>query len=167
MYRTLLLAATCVVAGCQRADVPNQPPQSTVRSEAKGSVAIDTSTLESKEWEEAIATARSHMSKFGGFYSLMRIVLEDAQPNEKIKAQAAKTKKLTPQYHGGGSAFEQKRSGDFLFIEHINSNRRKDGRDPLVVESPTRGTETVWIDVPTRDELGIVGDIRIKKTPLQ
>lgn len=134
---------------------------------ASGSLSyeVDRSDVGSADWRDAIATAKSHMSRFGGYYSLMRVVLKTAAPGEKIRVDATKLKDLTSEYHGGGRQFRSVKSGEFVFIEHINSARRQNGKDPVVLESAARGKSTVWIDVPKRGSLAIVGDIEVQANP--
>jgi len=127
----------------------------------KTGYSIDRSTLESSEWKEAIRTSKSHMSKFGGYYSLIPIILENPRPQETIRANITKIKKLTPPYHGGGLQFQNTGSREFVFVQHIMTARRRDGQDPLLLSSPRRGTNTVWISVPSKGVLGIVGDIHL------
>jgi hypothetical protein len=118
---------------------------------------------ESPEWQQAIRTAESHMGKFGGYYSLVRVILETPLEGETIRGDITKLKELRPEYYGGGGQFRDVQSGEFLFIQHINSARRRNGSDPLVLKSTTRGTNTVWVPVPLRDRLGIVGNVVMKK----
>ena len=100
---------------------------------------LDRSGVESADWRAAIATARSHMSRFGGYYSLMRVVLKGAKRGEKVRVDATKLKALTGKYDGGGRQFREVRSGEFVFIEHVKTSRRRKGKDPVVLQSPTRG----------------------------
>lgn len=118
-------------------------------------------SLQSPEWQNAIKTAQSHMSKSGGQYSLARIILDSPQPGETIRAKIVKVKDLTPEYHGGGGAFQKTENEGFIFVQHIAGAHRKDEHDPLVLSSETRGSQTVWIKVPKNGTLGIVGDIRV------
>ena len=126
-----------------------------------GVVIKDGSILESPEWAQAIRTAESHMRKFGGYYSLARVILDVPQEGETIRCDITKLKALSPEYNGGGGQFRDVQSGGFLFIQHIKSTRRVNGSDPLVLKSSARGTNTVWVPVPSLDKLGLVGDILV------
>jgi hypothetical protein len=143
-----------------------------------GPASVRTADLTDPEWKQAIGTASAHVAdhrqgllanaRFSPSsipeyvsYSLARVILVDPQPGETVNAAILNTKELTADYHGGGSLNQRVNSGDFVFIDHVVSARRKDGRDPLILSSPHRGTSTVWVSVPTDGELGIVGDIVI------
>jgi hypothetical protein len=122
---------------------------------------IDRSAMDSERWRKAVATANQHMAE-RGYYSLLRVILQDAQPDETIRVDASKLKDLTPKYDGGGGQIRSLKSGEFVFIEHINSTRRKNGKDPVVFNSASRGNRTIWVDVPERGRLGVLGDVVIE-----
>ncbi len=101
------------------------------------------------------------MLKTCGFIIVLIAVGCAAEPNEKIRASFTKVKKLTPQYQGGGDTFQETGNEEFVFVQHINSSKRKDEHDPLILSSSARGTQTVWIKVPEDGTLGIIGNIRV------
>lgn len=120
--------------------------------------------IDSPEWRNAIATARAHMSG-RGHYSLMRVFLDDSLPKETIQARGTKLKELTALYSGGGGEFRETHSGEFIFLEHINSNRRRDGQDPVNLGCSPHGTSTIWVTEPPSGQLGIVGDVILNRCP--
>lgn len=75
-----------------------------------------------------------------------------------IAAQSIKLNSLD-MFPGGGGMFRDLNSGDFLIVEHINSSRRRGGKDPLEIKTATHGQLEAWIPVPARGELGVYGDI--------
>ncbi len=109
-------------------------------------------------WRQAIAAAKSHS---GGkrYYSVFRVVLKNGRRNEKVTVRGHKLKELTAKYDGGGGSIRTVGNGEFVLLDHINSASRKDGQDPVTIESPTRGKITVWIDVPPIGEVNAHGDI--------
>lgn len=126
---------------------------------------LDRTRLESPEWQTAIATAKSHMSRFGGYYSLLRVVLQEPKSNhERLRVDANKLKDLTPEYHGGGGRFRDVASGDFVLMQHVPASHAK-GTDPVVLRSLYRGMATIQITVPTRDVLQVVGDVVVHSRP--
>ena len=161
MRTAVCLIIVCMATGCRTVTHRDMDASSSPQAEQARVFEIDRSTLKSSEWKQAIRASKSHMSKFGGYYSLIRIVLENPRPQETIRANITKIKKLTSAYHGGGSQFQDTGSREFVFVQHIMTARRRDGQDPLLLSSPTRGTNTVWISVPSKGVLGIVGDIHL------
>lgn len=122
---------------------------------------LDRSHLESPEWQTAIATAKSHMSRFGGYYSLLRIVLrEPLSDHEQLRVDATKLKDLTPEYSGGGGRFRDAANGGFVLMQHVSASPAK-GTEPMVIRSIYRGMATIRIPVPTRDVLQVLGDVVI------
>lgn len=120
---------------------------------------LDRTHLESPEWQTAIATAKSHMSRFGGYYSVLRIVLQEPlSEHEQLRVDANKLKDLTPEYSGGGGRFRDVSHGGFVLVQHISTSRAQ-GADPIVLRSLYRGMATIQVPVPTRDVLQVVGDV--------
>lgn len=159
-WTTALMVAGMFVAGCGFA----------------GSVAVHQDDLASPEWRQAIAAATNHLADHRErlltranvpeagvsnylHYSLARVILVAPQAGETVRAEITKIKELNPAYDGGGSLFQMTGDRQFVFVEHINSAQRSNGQDPLILTSPRRGTNTVWVPVPMDGELGIVGDV--------
>lgn len=128
---------------------------------------LDRSHLESPEWQTAIATAKSHMSRFGGYYSLLRVVLQEPKSDhERLRVDATKLKDLTPEYYGGGGRFRDVASGGFVLIQHLpNGASSVNGTAPVVLRSLYRGMATIQIPIPTRDVLQVVGDVVVHPRP--
>ena len=118
------------------------------------SFTVNQEVLDSPEWQDAIKRALSHQSG-RGYYTLMRFVIEDAAVDEKIHAQGIKLKDLTVKYDGGGGLSRTVPSGGFIFLEHINSSRRTNEKDPVNVSVLSHGITDIWVDVPPK---GILGD---------
>jgi hypothetical protein len=79
-----------------------------------------------------------------------------------ISAQSIKLNSLD-MFPGGGGMFRDLNSGDFLIVEHINSSRRRGGKDPVDIKTTTHGQIKLWIPVPARGELGVYGDVILPK----
>lgn len=122
---------------------------------------LDRSHLESPEWQTAIATAKSHMSRFGGYYSLLRVVLQEPKSDhERLRVDATKLKELTPEYSGGGGRFRDVASGGFVLMQHLpNGASSVNGTAPIIFRSLYRGMATIQIPIPARDVLQVVGDV--------
>lgn len=120
--------------------------------------------METPEWHAAIATAKSHMSRFGGYYSLLRVVLQEPRSDsERLRVDATKLKDLTPEYDGGGGQFRDVASGGFVLMEHIpNARSRANGTDPIVLRSLYRGMATIQIPIPTQNVLQVIGDVVVQ-----
>lgn len=127
---------------------------------------IDRSAIESEEWQAAIKRALSHQAG-RGYYTLMRVLVDDAAPGETIQAQATKLKELTERYDGGGGEFRVLPSGGFVFFEHINSTRRRNGRDPVKLGAFSHGTTQIWVDEPPAGVLGVLGDVILSRCPTE
>jgi len=135
-------------------------------SEGRKRFRIDQNDLGSPEWRSAIELAEKHVGG-RGYYTLMRVILEDSRPEEKIQAQATKLKQLTEKYYGGGGEYRVVNSGGFIFFQHINSTRRQDGRDPVTVGAPAHGRTRLWADVPSNGTLGVLGDVILRRYPIE
>jgi hypothetical protein len=129
---------------------------------------IDKSELDSEVWRKATATAKNHIatgkSQMGGAggYTLMRVVLKNPDPKERIEVHAVKLKDLKPEYYGGGEALRFVSDGEFVFFEHIDGASRRNNQDPLLLKSTVRGSNTIWVDVPKQWELQVLGDIIVE-----
>ncbi len=133
-------------------------------AEAEGRFRIDQSRLDTPEWREAIRKAKSHQSG-RGFYTLLRVIAEDANPKEPIQLQATKLKEFTEKYHGGGGEYLVGLSGDFVLFQHINSVHRRNQRDPVVLGSLAHGKSQLWAEVPSAGTLNVVGDVILRSCP--
>lgn len=161
MKHTLLLAvAVALFTGAfvrrpVRGDEPAAPATAPPASHE-----IDRSQIDSPEWKEAIATAKSHMSKYGGCYSLLRVVFKDpmsAEERIRVEVSRAKLKKLTKEYTGGGGRDHDVNNGGFVFVEHLPERRNE--KVPLALKSLFRGKATIEIEAPTPGVLQVVGDV--------
>lgn len=112
-----------------------------------------------REWRAMIAHSRNlpQMRAGNGQMTLLRVVLKDGNPNAPV--QLTSTKLVLPQEGSGGGLYQQVQNGDFVLVEHINSARRKDEKDPVEIASFTHQRATAWVDVPPRGQLGILGDV--------
>lgn len=84
-----------------------------------------------------------------------------SQRENLIHVSSTKLVSLDPQDAGG--MLKEVKSGDFVVVEHINSTRRKDGRDPVQVGSWTHRHAELWVPVPPRGQLGVVGDLVLER----
>lgn len=123
---------------------------------------IERGGIHSEEWQTAIKCALSHQSR-RGFYTLMRLVVNESDKTETIQAAGTKLKELTEQYHGGGGTYQVLDNGGFVFLEHINSSRRRNGRDPVTLGANSHGTTELWVDVPPNGVLGVLGDVVLNR----
>ncbi len=120
-----------------------------------------------RQWRAMIAHARNlpSLRTGNGQLTLMRIVLKDGNPNAPI--QLTSTKLVLPQDGSGGGLYQQIKNGDFILVEHINSARRKDDKDPVEIGSFTHHRATVLVDVPPRGKLGVLGDVILPPVPTE
>lgn len=79
----------------------------------------------------------------------------------RIHATGCKLISLDPQ--DGGGLYKQLKSGDFVVMDHIATDKRKDGRDPLQIGSWTHRHAELWVPVPPRGELGVLGDLVLER----
>jgi hypothetical protein len=122
--------------------------------------------IASTEWRSAIDTARSHAGG-RGYYSLMRVFVDDSSSSELIQVQGTKLKELSARYSGGGGEFRTICNGEFVLFQHINSVRRRDGCDPIRMGAFEHGSSTIWVEQPPMGELGIVGDVILSRCPVE
>ena len=91
-----------------------------------------------------------------------------SHPAEKppvIQLSSVKLLGLGDVNSGGGGMYRELQSGDFVIVEHINNSRRRDNRDCMHIGSTTHQQGELWVPVPPRGQLGIVGDVVLKQTP--
>lgn len=91
-----------------------------------------------------------------------------SRPAEKppvIQLSSVKLLGLGDVNSGGGGMYRELQSGDFVIVEHINNSRRRDNRDCMRIGSTSHQQGELWVPVPPRGQLGIVGDIVLKRTP--
>jgi hypothetical protein len=159
MTRQILLAAITALSSAYASDVQSGLPS----GEKKELVYyLDKSQLDSESWREAIATAQSHMEG-SREYTLMRIVLKNSATNETIDLVADKIKDLTPKKRNGcNGEICHVQSGEFVIFEHIESTKRRNKQDPLLLRSSLRGEKTIWVDVPQYGEVQVLGDVIVK-----
>lgn len=88
-----------------------------------------------------------------------------AQPERKVvNVQLTSTKLNTlDSFPGGGGMYRNAGHGDFILVEHINSTRRRGGRDPVQVRSFTHHHADLWVTVPPRGQVGVLGDVVLKR----
>ena len=68
-------------------------------------------------------------------------------------------------FPNGGGMHREVHHGNFVMVEHINSTRRKGDKDPVKIESFFYRDTQIWVPVPPSGELGIFGDIVLRRTP--
>ncbi len=121
--------------------------------------------IKTRKWRAMISLARNLPSIRAGHgqMTLMRVVLEDGAPDAPV--QLTSTKLVLPEKGSGGGLYQQIRNGDFVLVEHISSSERKDDKDPVEIGSFTHHRSTIWLDVPARGELAVLGDVIISPVP--
>lgn len=120
-------------------------------------VKIRQDDIDSPEWQEAIRKAEK-IARRGSRYTLLRVNLPDGAPSDVIQLRGGQLEKLSAGGINGG-AFCACRSGEFIVMTHNGSGRKK--RTPLKVAAMDYGQGTVWVDIPERRTLGVLGDIEI------
>ena len=166
MIRQILLVAVTALNNAYASDVQ---PELRSAQEPVLLYRIEKSKLDSEIWRKAIATAKNHIasgkSQRGGTgdYTLMRVFLKNPDPKERIEVHAVKLKDLKSEYYGGGEALRFVSDGEFVFFEHINGATRRKDQDPLLLKSTARGANTIWVDVPKKWELQVLGDIIVER----
>lgn len=126
---------------------------------------VDQSQLDTEEWQDAIRKALNHQSN-RGYYTLLRVQVDDT-PSEQIQAQATKLKDFTEKYNGAGGEFRVLHNGEFLLWEHINSDRRRNERDPLQLGAFSHGRSELWVEVPKARVLNVLGDVVLHRCPAE
>lgn len=86
-----------------------------------------------------------------------------SQPTKTDIVQVTSTKVVSLQELSGGGAFRETANGDFILIEHINSTRRVNDRDPVRIGSFTHHVADFMVPVPPRGQLGILGDVVLSR----
>jgi hypothetical protein len=96
----------------------------TIGAMEEGGFRIDPTT-DTPEWQKMIALSRDlrQIRSGRGQLTLMRVLLEDGDPDALIQLTSAKL--LLPEQGTGGGLYRQIRSGDFVLVEHFSSARRK------------------------------------------
>jgi hypothetical protein len=84
-------------------------------------------------------------------------------PTKQDIVQVTSTKVVSLEELSGGGMFRELANGDFILIEHINSTRRTEGRDPLRIGSFTHHEADFLVPVPPRGQLGILGDVILSR----
>jgi hypothetical protein len=134
---------------------------------ANPALRLDVSRLEQSDWKAVIAECKELGQLRSGFGSmtLMRVLLDDARPDDMVQLTSIKLTDPKEARAGGGGMFRQVRSGSFVLIEHINSTRRKDGMDPVQIASFTHQQTVLWVQVPPPGTLGVLGDVTLAPCP--
>lgn len=86
-----------------------------------------------------------------------------SQPTKTDIVQVTSTKVVSLQELSGGGVFRELTNGDFILIEHINSTRRVNDRDPVRVGSFTHHVADFMVPVPPRGQLGVLGDVVLSR----
>lgn len=86
-----------------------------------------------------------------------------SQPTKTDIVQVTSTKVVSLQELSGGGVFRELTNGDFILIEHINSTRRVNDRDPVRIGSFTHHVADFMVPVPPRGQLGILGDVVLSR----
>ncbi|MEM6655360.1 MAG: hypothetical protein AAF596_06115 [Planctomycetota bacterium] len=115
---------------------------------------------------EPVATAQPDAAAEGRVVNGVRLSIPHATATppapagEEVNLQISSTKLNTlDSYPGGGGMFRNAGHGDFILVEHINSTARRGGRDPVRIRSFTHHHADVWVPVPPRGQVGVLGDI--------
>ncbi len=142
------------------ASVQSQPKKSKATSELpkNSRVKIDLSDCDSPEWKAAIDRQQDvpRIKSGHGQMTLLRVVLPGASPDALLQITSTKVVELG---QGGGGAFRQIQNGDFIVVEHINSARRRNGKDPIEIGGFACHRAKLYVDVPPPGKLGILGDV--------
>lgn len=113
---------------------------------------IDSSRLETPEWQETLAQARkSH--RHG---TLLRVFLEGATAEDLIQVAGGKLEE--PGTHVGGGRYRELPSGGFVLLHHgISSD--KGGHSELEVGALAHGASRLWIPVAAEGTVAAGGDV--------
>jgi len=84
-------------------------------------------------------------------------------PSKDEVVQVSSTKVVSLEELQGGGVFQELKNGDFILVEHINSTRRQEGRDPVEIGSFTHNHAHLWVQVPPAGQLGILGDVILSR----
>lgn len=153
-----------ILCGCAVGRLKPELATPSVKLDTSAISRIDRSKIESADWQEAIDKATTHQRGMGQ-YSLMRVILEGATPDEVAQAQGTKLKELTAEYHGGGGLYQNVPNGGFVLLQHINSASRRANQDPINIGHYRYGETILWVDVPEEGQLNVVGDVVLQPYP--
>lgn len=115
-------------------------------------------------WNAAIAECNElpAIRNGRGSMTLIRVFLDGSHSEDMLQLAGTKLSSPREARAGGGGMYRQIRSGDFVLVEHINSSRRKEGRDPVEIGTFAHDRAMLWLDVPDRGKLGVHGDVKLK-----
>ncbi len=128
---------------------------------------IDSTQTTTPEWQQMIARCEDlpRIRAGHGEVTLMRVVLEEGDADAPVQMMG--TKLVLPKRGTGGGRYLQIRNGDFALLDHINSARRREGKDPVEIGNFTHYPATIWVTVPPRGTLGVLGDVVLSPVPEQ
>jgi hypothetical protein len=126
---------------------------------------VDRASLDTSVWREALERARElpPIRAGTGRLTLLRIFLEDAAPAELLQAESVRLRALHQEF--GGGRYQQLGSGDFVVMEHVDSAQRRGGRDPLRIGALGHGRSELWVPVPRKGQVGVLGDVVLARAP--
>jgi len=130
-------------------------------------VSIDQTVFNSSEWQAVIDR---QMDLLPGFKSgrgreqmtLLRVILADAPSHATV--QLTSTKIIEPGRRGGGF-YRELGNGDFIVMDHLDGRKRRDGKDPVKIGSLAHHRVKLYVAVPPRGRLGILGDVILSACP--
>ena len=119
------------------------------------------------EWKKMIARSLElpQIRSGRGQMTLMRMLLEDGAPDTLL--QLTGTKLLLPARGTGGGRYQQIRSGGFVLLDHVNTTRRRQGKDPVEIGTFSHYRPTIWVPVPPRGMPGVLGDVILSPFPAE
>ncbi len=127
-------------------------------------ITIDTKQVNSKPWSAAIKKIKK---KWGGQQiTVLRVLVagdsvQNAYPKIQLKSNKLNRIDTFPQ---AGGTFRVVKPGEFVIVEHINSPRRKAGKDPVWIGSLKYNHVKIWVPVPSGKEINILGDVVLSRT---
>jgi len=124
-------------------------------------------TADTPEWRKMIALSRElpPIRSGHGQMTLMRVVLEDGDPDTLIQLTSTKLVLPARDRGGGGGDYRQIRSGDFVLVDHSGRAHDRESKDLVKIGTFTHHRPTIWVTVPPRGTLGILGDVVIAPFP--
>ncbi|MCP4696186.1 MAG: hypothetical protein GY862_04970 [Gammaproteobacteria bacterium] len=130
---------------------------------------IDRSAIRSSEWREAINLVHKNypsLQKGKGLLTLLRVILENPVLEDSVQLFSA-AKLVTPEARNSGGIYHEVVNGGFVLVEHLESARRKENKDPVNIGAFVHARPELWVDVPRPGELALLGDVMLRRPPKQ
>ena len=128
---------------------------------------VDRARIATPEWQQMIALSKELPTiRLGnGQMTLMRVLLEDGDPDTLIQMKGSTLVCPERDGSGGGGDCRQMRSGDFVLVDHSGKARQPGSKEPVEIATLTHYRTTIQVPAPPRGKLEILGDVILSPFP--